>query len=147
MQSKQAFYRVGPEMEQWLTSLRKIEGETLGSITQELLEWLAWLLPRALRRVQFTPAEASLLCDALNGTIAIPGVRPPLEHEVADAISLDGLDRKWDVDGPTLVEKLRRLDDAQALAVALAVRQWWNLPTEDRSLDEGLQRVGLVRNR
>lgn len=120
------------------------DGGPLGGATQDLLQHMAWLLQRALRRTGFTEAEAWLLCDALSGIAWQPAVRPPLDLDISEAIALEGLAIKWGIDGKSLVEKLRALDDTAATAVMLAVKRWWSLPEEQRDR-KGLALVGLVR--
>lgn len=87
------------------------------------------MLARARRELRqlFSDGEIMLVVDTLNGvgfwdTMAVYFVG----HEVADAISMDGLDAKWKVDGPALLAKLGNLTDAQALALVDSVTMWWN---------------------
>lgn len=119
-------------------------GAALGGAAQDLLQHMAWLLQRSLRRTNFTEAEALLLCDALNGIAWQPAVRPPLDLDISEAIALEGLAMKWGIDGKSLVEKLRALDDTAATAVMLAVKRWWSLPETQRNR-KGLVLVGLVK--
>jgi hypothetical protein len=97
------------------------------------------LLARSLPT--FTEAEASLLMDALNGTIAMPQTAHLLWAEIDDAIRLDRLDEKWGVDGQALHERLRALTPFQAMAILDAKERYWLHPNEP----DALQRVGLVK--
>lgn len=94
--------------------------------------------------IGFSGAEKALILDALNGTLfdeatqdknfvdaytgrqIRPGLGGQIAHSVLDAIEGDGLDRKWDVDGAGLVAKLEVLTKEEGLALARAVRAWWN---------------------
>lgn len=87
------------------------------------------MLARARRELRqlFTDGETALIVDTLNGTgffdtMAIYMVR----YEVADAIEMDQLDRKWQVDADALLTKLANLTDAQSLALVDSVTLWWN---------------------
>lgn len=46
--------------------------------------------------------------------------------EIADAVSLDGLDRKWQVDGAALVNKLQAGGMIGQAALVDASERWWN---------------------
>lgn len=115
--------------------------ETYGSVAQRDLERYYHLLRQSLPA--FSEAEASLLVDACNGWLIEPHTARLLWAEVADAISLDGLDRKWDVDGPALVARLRNLTPSEALAACDAIERFWRGDYSDTAA--GLARVGLVR--
>lgn len=81
---------------------------------------------RDLRRL-FSDKEMGLILDALNGTAFFDTFGIYLiQHEIADAISMDALDHKWEIDGKALVEKMNALTDAQRLALVDAVQCWWD---------------------
>ena len=87
------------------------------------------LIARAKRelREMFTVDELSLIADTLNGSILCEErVGNDLLADVADAIHLDAYDKKWEVDGPALLEKLQAIQyDARGYALADAVEFWW----------------------
>lgn len=122
-------------------SARQRGEEAPGSVAKRDLARYYALLTRSLPA--FSEAEASLLVDACNGWLIEPHTAQLLWAEVADAISLDSLDRKWDVDGPALVERLRRLTPFEALAACDAIERFWRGDYSDTAA--GLARVGLVR--
>ena len=66
---------------------------------------------------------------------------------VEDAIALEGLAEKWEVDGPALVAKFRKLTPFEAWAAVLATKKWCGMESretyEDR--DGTLKAVGLVK--
>ncbi len=109
------------------------------------LERYYYALDQALRSVDLSRQEALLLCDAPNGILSEPQTMQLLWAGVEDAIRLDGLATKWEVDGPALVSKLKALDYWQALAVVDAVERAWNLLPQTTDRDEVLTTVGLVR--
>jgi len=87
------------------------------------------LLARTRRelRQMFNDKEMGLILDALNGTAFFDTFGIYLvQHEIADAISMDGLDKKWEVDGKALRDKMNALTDAQKLAIVDAVQVWWD---------------------
>lgn len=113
------------------------------------------ILAAELRGVHLSEPEAMLLIDSLQGVLhELPESAPTmLWAGVDDSIRLDGLDAKWDVDGPALVATLRALSPAQAMAVIDAVERWWviagaaaagegDVPAER---DQRARVVGLVR--
>lgn len=106
-------------------------------------------LARALRDVTLTEAEASLICDAANGTLWEPHTLDLLWAEIDDAIRHDNLAAKWDVDGAELVRRLRDdLTPAERLAVVDAAERFWRLVGDGdaRPTGELLRAVGLVRD-
>lgn len=117
--------------------------DSLGLTAARDLERYYALVEEELGSLDLTEAQASLICDALNGTLLEPYSIRLLWAEVDDAVHLNGLDRKWGVSGPALVEKLRALTPGQKFALADAVERFWRdttVPTEER-----LRQVGLIR--
>lgn len=105
-----------------------IDGSRSATISRHLERYFS-MLDRARRELRqtLTDNEAMLIVDVLNGvgfwdTFGIYMVA----HEVADGISMDGLDKKWSVDKQEILTKLARLNDAQHLALVDSVTQWWN---------------------
>lgn len=71
--------------------------------------------------------EWNLLRDALNGWWPEPAEQIiHLEIEIEDAIAIDGLDRKWQVDGAALLAKLRAMPLAGKISVVEAIEKWWS---------------------
>ena len=90
---------------------------------------------------ELAPREWRLVMDALNGTIMDwfgssfgSSGRTLAAIQVEDAIRLNGLDRKWDVDGTALVTKLRSLTYGQALALSDFVERWWKRASSKNEL-------------
>lgn len=90
-----------------------------------------------------TVGEACLLMDVLNGTFLDEHTYRFLVVEVSDGITLNQVDRKWDVDGPALVARVAAMSPGQRLALVDAAERFWLHPEQDT--DELLRRVGLVR--
>jgi hypothetical protein len=92
-----------------------------------------YALWEARRRLasQFGPGECGLMIDTLNGSLFYPYSINMLPAGIADAIELDRLDQKWEVDGAALVAKLEALDYFQRLAIIDALECWWNRSHED----------------
>lgn len=109
------------------------------------------LLRIALASITFTRAEACLLCDANNGIGTIDLATKAGEQtewrwwpaNVEDDIRLNESDKKWGVDGPTFVAKIRGLTPLQLCAVADAMERFWHQPQRDT--DDLLREVGLLR--
>ena len=53
------------------------------------------------------------------------------DRGIADAIELDALDRKWEVDGPALLVKLRALTFSQEVALLEQIEAWWARSRQD----------------
>lgn len=96
--------------------------------------WSLLDLGLSIARKTLTENEACLILDTLNGTWTggFPGgptaarwAENALIWEVSDAISLNGADEKWSVDGPSLVHKLQGMDGLGRLALADWARRMW----------------------
>ena len=101
-------------------------------------------LREELRAVELSESEAMLIIDACNGTLFEPHTIRLLWAQIDDAIVIDKLAGKWEIDGPALVAKLRALSYTQSLAVVDAAERYW------QGADSGTeqptpQSVGLVR--
>jgi len=107
------------------------------------------LLAIGLREVEWTEAEASLICDALNGTYLLDLGDEPHSWRwwpanVEDAIRLDKLDAKWGVDAAALVSKIKHLSATGLAAVADAAERFWREHVHEGT-GPALVAVGLVR--
>lgn len=72
----------------------------------------------------FSPDEQALIIDALNGVLL--GEHPQLlSANVADAMSLDGLAVKWEVEEHAMREKLASLTPLESAALADAAETFW----------------------
>ncbi|MDN5348540.1 MAG: hypothetical protein PWP65_2105 [Clostridia bacterium] len=100
-------------------------GDNRSGIISRDLERLYTLYRRALAQVPLKVEEACLIVDALNGAKLEADTARLLWAEIEDAINLDHLDEKWQVDGSALVQKLRQLTDTQALALIDAAERFW----------------------
>ena len=103
------------------------------------------LMRAELKTIELTRNEAMAVMDACNGLWLedLPNLSYSLIWaEVEDAIRLDGLDKKWEIDGPALVEKLRSLTRTQTAALADAITRFW--ANTGRDADEVLREIGLV---
>ena len=88
-------------------------------------------IDRELRALALTHAEASLLADALNGTLWDVQSVSLLWAQVDDAIRDGALDTKWGVHGPDFVARLRALTYTQALAIIDGVDRFWRIAGDD----------------
>jgi len=99
-------------------------------------------------RATFGEKELWLIADACNGTIFTSATIAGLWGEIEDGCQLNGLDRKWEVEGKALVEKLKVADPLVLFALTDAIQQFWLGPLEHgggvlqtlTELDEGAPR-------
>src|SRR5690606_18187105 len=103
-------------------------------------------LREALAELRLTVAEASLICDALNGHAALydhadlapSGGLIALEVQDSERHEVHGLDGEQ---ARALVRRLAAMSPLQALAVADASERFWSAPTVDT--ESALRSVGL----
>jgi len=94
---------------------------------------LCWALldrGRLAIREKLTRPEIMVLLDVLKGTAWDATVFPMwlrggLSHMVSDGIALDGLDKKWQVTGPALLEKINNLEELETVALLDFCRDMW----------------------
>lgn len=111
-----------------------------GTISRDL-ERLYTLYSRALATVQLEFNQAYLIVDALNGVLIDANTAKLLWAEIEDAINLDHLDQKWQVDGKALVEKLRGLNEIQAMAVIDAAERFWQAQKSGQEAEELIKKI------
>jgi hypothetical protein len=114
-------------------------GSNRNHIIHRDLERLYTLYRLALREIKLTLPEAWFLVDMLNGSLMDANTAGLLWASAEDACSMDGLDKKWKIDGKVFVEKLKALSHVQALALVDAAERFWqeNTGTAD---DEDIKR-------
>jgi hypothetical protein len=97
---------------------------------------------RAELRKKLSDAEMSAILDNLNGVwMAEPVSINLLYANVEDGIKLEGLDKKWKIDGPALIEKLRSMSFIELCAITDAAEKWWTRVAngEQPKFNEALQ--------
>jgi len=111
---------------------------------RRMLERYLYLLQVSMP--DFSEAEASLIVDALNGTIFHKETVSLLWAEIEDASRSGGLAEKWQIDGASLLARLRDLTPFEALAVVDAVEQFWSGPyRQEGPMREKLLACGLLK--
>lgn len=118
-------------------------GDSRSGVINRDLERLYALYARALREVDLTIDEACLIVDVLNGSLMDANTACLLWASVEDGIRLDGLAEKWGVDGAKLVEKLRGLNDIQALALVDAGERFWQARGEGEMKERVREMFGI----
>lgn len=70
--------------------------------------------------------EMALIIDVLNGTLFSEPVSIHMVYgEVEDGVRMEGLDQKWEIDGPALIEKVHNLGYPEKVALVDAAERWW----------------------
>ncbi|GGK22800.1 hypothetical protein GCM10010965_14630 [Caldalkalibacillus thermarum] len=100
-------------------------GEARSSTINRDLERLYTLYRRALNVIEFGVNEACLITEALETKNMTAETAHLLWAYVEDALRHKHLSKVWNVDGSELVEKLRSLNEIQAMAVIDAVERFW----------------------
>lgn len=120
-------------------------GENFSSANAGLvfaLESFPELYKRGLLELKgrFTRGELLFIVDVYNATMLTPGM-PMLDAQVSDGIALDGLDKKWGIDGPALVKKVEGLTSFQATVLEIWANGYWYARTggELRDLEKYIQ--------
>jgi hypothetical protein len=118
-------------------------GDDLNQIAARDLQRYYALLSRATPR--FKEEEACLLAEALSGhSIPTEDIRR-VWSVVQKGIQRDMLDRRWFVDGVSLIAKLRFMEPWQLMALIDAIERYSRLPVDEMGMEEALRAVGLVK--
>jgi len=93
-----------------------------------ILESYQPLFKRTLAELKgkFSHGEMSLVVDVFNGTALTSGLAG--QHillSCSDAIELDGLDTKWEIDKKELLEKIQGLTIYQAAVLEIWANGYW----------------------
>jgi hypothetical protein len=115
--------RIGTEIE------KRVESGNVSNTVNRSLDRYFALLNRALAewRGTLSDNECALILDATNGSAFADTISlGMLWSEIEDAVSLDGLDRKWSVDGAALAVKLKASGMLGQAALVDASERWWN---------------------
>lgn len=88
--------------------------------------------------MRFSRGECALILESCNGVAFIDTISIQLLPEnIVDAIDIDKLDKKWQVDGNALVEKMRKLSYGDKMAVVDAISLWWDKVSRGEQPDYG----------
>jgi hypothetical protein len=93
-----------------------------------ILEALPRLYQRTLYEMKgvFSEGELSLMIDVMNGTMLTPQLAgQQIGANVSDGIALDHLDKKWEIDGKALNEKLAGLSPFQLACLEIRASGFW----------------------
>jgi hypothetical protein len=83
-------------------------------------------LEGARRRLRPTRNEARAILDVHNGLLITVGILGQhLRADTADAIELNGLDAKWELDGRGFVKRLRELTLVESAAIEIWASDFW----------------------
>jgi len=115
-------------------------GDNRNHVIHRDLERLYTLYRLALREMKLTLPEAWFIVDMLNGSLVDAYSAGLLWASAEDACALDGLDKKWQVDGKAFVEKLKALSPVQALALVDAAERFWQANTGSME-DEDIRKL------
>lgn len=124
-------FSLDPSVVERLEARVGADGNRSVRLTQDLDSYYSLLalgLARAKRRLN--QAEAKLCLDVQNGTLVDGSqlslwLSGGLAHQVGDGIALDGLDKKWGVDGPSLIEKIIAMPDIEVIGLLDWAARFW----------------------
>ena len=120
--------RTAPRMSETAAAWYKATFENLN----QGLEYMAESWPPLYKKVlknslgKFSANEKKLMLDVFNATWLTPGMAGlHLEFQVDDGCTIDGLDRKWDVDKNQLVNKIKAMTIIERAVVELWATAYW----------------------
>ncbi len=102
----------------------------LARVINDALQRYFYLLEEKRERLEdcFYESEIGLMCDACNGTRWNMKTIRFLPRSIEDALEVDRLDEKWEVNGEYLVRKLKELDLLSMCALVDAIERFWSGP-------------------
>jgi len=101
-------------------------------------------LKRHRQKTAFSDDDLCLIADALNGVRYTDGIPHTfyLISNIVDAIEIDGIDQKWEVDRVAISAKLKALTENDAKTLHERVEAFWDASPHDDMI-AGLRAVGL----
>lgn len=121
-----------------LTTELTARGEKRSTVLGECLERYFAALAESRRRLltQITPAEMSLICDILNGSLQDARSARYLADEITDSAP-DGMGEKWGVDINALAAEVAALSYVEKLALIDAAERYWERVSNGEQPDPG----------
>lgn len=110
--------------------LAKLHGNKTNGATRAVEAYLAirnLTMPRLVGR--FTQNELKYLVDIQNGTIFQAGIAASARTwiaEVEDSDTFDYMGKKWGVNVPTLIEKIKQMASAEIFFMREEIDRFWN---------------------
>lgn len=146
MNSRKKSIWVGEALERVFAG--RLDEEGIGANTSTIINYVADRYLEMVRRSMpaLSQNEWMLIFDSLNGVMLSDSAQSiaGLWGGIDDSIQLDGLDKKWDVDGPALVERLRSLSYPAQVAIAdTAERYWVKFRNRTVNFGEALKELGV----
>ncbi len=91
-----------------------------------VLESFPELYKRALLelRGRFSREELMLIVDVYNATALTPGMSM-LDAQVSDGIALDDLDKKWEIEKDSILQKVKSLTSFQGAVLEMWANGYW----------------------
>ena len=122
---KQITITIDPDVLRWIDERADNRSEQINGDLTRYYRLLAEMRPTL--RERFSPPEISLILDACNGWMMDLSSPAHIWLEVADAIRLNQIDKKWEVtDGQALVQRIHDLSWLESVALADAITRWWH---------------------
>lgn len=94
------------------------------------------IIRRQRVEAKFDEAELNAFRDCCNGTLFEPAqlIDGAILANFVDS-EVDGLYRKWEIDGRATVAKLQALTYTEQVALVEAIEQWWRTKCPSETLD------------
>ena len=110
------------------------------AISRSLIRYVSMLMEaRRELRPQFDAQECALMLDACNGIAFLDAFSVRLLPEgIRDAIEMEELDHKWEVDAVALLVKLDATTYTQRMALVDAIQRWWDAVTPGVTAEYGI---------
>lgn len=135
--TKNATIRLPEEIAEWLTE----DGKSINQAIIESCQTLKRIRTVSTGEIKgiFTPSEWSFLADSLNGTMITDTFRCNVQALVAhceDSAKYEYLDKKWDVNMETFLQKIKTLHGANIDAIYARVEDFWG---NERNMEEWIK--------
>lgn len=116
---------IEPEVLTWVDALADNRSERINNYLTRYYQLLGEAR-RSLREL-LSPAEISAIIDVQNGHWYAPRLSyHEISANIEDACRLDGLEKKWGIDGSALAAKITALDLCQIHALCDATERFWH---------------------
>jgi len=133
--------KIAPKIEDSSAEFIAENFRSLNSGCRYVLDSFKSLHQRTLHEIagRFTRGELMLMIDCFNATALTAGIAGQhLELNCSDAIDLDNMDQKWEIDGGALKQKLSELTIYEAACLEIWANGFWygGPGSEGRDIEE-----------
>lgn len=104
----------------------KARGDEVSALIDRDLNRLYYLYSRSLQEINLENNELCLILDVQKGSLMDAQSAIHLWAKIEDGIQFSGMGTKWEIDGPSLIAKIKGMSSIQCLAIVDSAERFWH---------------------